>query len=725
MTQIYTYVNSTSFTLVYRCQNCWSWTVDGTTGSSSTSSGFQLIGWAQANEYPLTPSDPNSDIIQHENQNLFGAFPTSATQASYSAWATKTLSGAGGTTSKPTTSPTSSPTTITTSKVSTTSVAGTPVPTTTYDYIVVGAGAGGIPLADKLSESGKSVLLIERGPASSGRWGGNLKPSWLSGTNLTRFDVPGLDNQIWHDSAGIACADITTMAGCVLGGGTAINAGLWWKPPAQDWDTNFPTGWKSTDVSSAVSRVFSRIPGTYKPSMDSQLYLPWGYNLVGGALAGAGWQNVSANTVPDSKDKVFTLGPFMYSGGERGGPMATYLVTANARKNFKLWLNTDARRVVRSGGHITGVEVSAYAPGGYGGVVKVTPGTGRVILSAGAFGTPRILMRSGIGPQDQLQVVQKSAVDGSTMINSTQWINLPVGNNLDDHTNTDIVISHPSINFYDYYGAWSNPIVADKTSYLNKRTGPIAQSAPNIAPLFFQSITGADGVKRQLEWTARCEGSLGAPDNYSMTLSQYLGNGAKSRGRATIGSDMTMSPSTVPYLHDQNDVATVITGITNILNILKTVKGLTVLQPASGVSVTDFVNNYGVATSSRTANHWVGTAKMGTDDGRGMVNGAAGTAVVDTNTKVYGTDNLFVVDASIFGGIGSTNPSAFIVSAAEHASEKILALAAPATVAKYGQCFGNTYTGSSVCVSGEQSDTDPSMIPMALLTIAPQVPHVR
>ena len=56
-----------------------------------------------------------------------------------------------------------------------------------------------------------------------------IKPTWLSGTNLTRFDVPGLDNQIWHDSAGIACADITQMAGCVLGGGVAINAGLWWK----------------------------------------------------------------------------------------------------------------------------------------------------------------------------------------------------------------------------------------------------------------------------------------------------------------------------------------------------------------------------------------------------------------------------------------------------------------------------------------------------------------
>jgi cellobiose dehydrogenase (acceptor) len=56
-----------------------------------------------------------------------------------------------------------------------------------------------------------------------------MRPEWLRGTNLTRFDVPGLCNQIWVDSAGIACTDTDQMAGCVLGGGTAVNAALWWK----------------------------------------------------------------------------------------------------------------------------------------------------------------------------------------------------------------------------------------------------------------------------------------------------------------------------------------------------------------------------------------------------------------------------------------------------------------------------------------------------------------
>lgn len=77
--------------------------------------------------------------------------------------------------------------------------------------------------------------------------------------------------------------------------------------------------------------------------------------------------------------------------------MATYLVTASERSNFKLWMNTTVDKVIRTGGHITGVQVEAYGDGGYKGVVNVTPSTGRVILSAGTFGSAKILLRSGIG----------------------------------------------------------------------------------------------------------------------------------------------------------------------------------------------------------------------------------------------------------------------------------------------------------------------------------------
>jgi cellobiose dehydrogenase (acceptor) len=166
------------------------------------------------------------------------------------------------------------------------------------------------------------------------------------------------------------------------------------QPNPIDWDYNFPTGWKSTDMAAAAQRVFSRIPGTDRPSKDGQLYYQQGFNVLAGGLATAGWQNITANNQPSAKNHTFSHTPYMFSNGERGGPMATYLVTANQRSNFKLWMNTAVKRVIRQGGHITGVEVEAFENGGYAGVVNVTKVTGRVILSAGTFGSAKLLLRS-------------------------------------------------------------------------------------------------------------------------------------------------------------------------------------------------------------------------------------------------------------------------------------------------------------------------------------------
>lgn len=87
------------------------------------------------------------------------------------------------------------------------------------------------------------------------------------------------------------------MAGCVLGGGTAVNAALWWKANPADFDDNFPEGWLSADMEDAIDRVFDKIPWTDHPSSDNQLYYPQGYNIIGGALAAAGWTNITANEV--------------------------------------------------------------------------------------------------------------------------------------------------------------------------------------------------------------------------------------------------------------------------------------------------------------------------------------------------------------------------------------------------------------------------------------------
>lgn len=77
---------------------------------------------------------------------------------------------------------------------------------------------------------------------------------------------------------------------------------------------------------------------------------------------------------------------------------------------------------------------------------------------------------------------------------------------------TDI-IQHPNVTFYDFYAAYTDPITGDKSAYLDSRDGILTQSAPNIGPIMFDEITASDGSVRQLQWTARVEGSHGFTGN--------------------------------------------------------------------------------------------------------------------------------------------------------------------------------------------------------------------
>jgi cellobiose dehydrogenase (acceptor) len=125
------------------------------------------------------------------------------------------------------------------------------------------------------------------------------------------------------------------------------------------------------------------------------------------------------------------------------GSMATYLVTANERSNFKMWLNTSVERIDRIDAHAVSLNVILPDNGGHLGTFI----TGRVIFAAGAFGTPQLLFRSGIGLTDQLEVVQ-SSTEGATRINSAQWIITPVSYNLDDYLNA----SHPNVFYHNWAG---------------------------------------------------------------------------------------------------------------------------------------------------------------------------------------------------------------------------------------------------------------------------------
>ncbi|KAI1845097.1 hypothetical protein JX265_002817 [Neoarthrinium moseri] len=670
LTQISSSVNGSTFEVIYRCENCFSWNHEGATGSVSTNEGFLVLGYAQAKAAPTNPSCPDSVFGQHSTFGQYGAEINNTVNKDYTKWAalaTKTSNGAcGGTTTTTTTSPTGPSTTSSVPGPTVTCVAPS---RDTYDYIVVGAGAGGIPIADRLSDAGKSVLLIEKGPPSSGRYDGTMKPQWLDGTNLTRFDVPGLCNQIWVDSDGVSCKDTDQMAGCVLGGGTAVNAGLWWRPNPADWDENFPPGWHSRDVAPAESRAFARIPGTDNPSLDGVLYQHEGFDVLSNGFKQAGWKEVKANQQPTAKNHTYGRTNYMFDHGERGGPMATYLQTALKRPNFGLYVNTIVKRVVRDGAHASAVELECNGNGGYVGKVNLTPKTGRVILAAGTFGSAKLLLRSGIGPADQLAIVANSS-DGPTMVSKDQWINLPVGSNLVDHLNTDVYVTHPDVVFYDFYAAWTDPNPNDKEKYMKNRTGIFTQSAPNIGPMFWDEIKTSDGKVRQLQYTSRVEGEDKTGTNKTMIMSQYLGRGSTSRGRMAITPQLTTVVAEHPYLRTEGDKEAVLKSLDNLRAALTPVKNLTWALPLANQTTANYVDSLVVSAAARRSNHWMGTAKMGLDDGR-VKNG---TAVVDVNTKVYGTDNIFVVDASIFPGMSTGNPSAMIVAASEYAAERLLKL---------------------------------------------------
>lgn len=616
-----------------------------------------MIGWAQHNQIYS-----GTWVYHAKGQGIFGITVAGARNAKYTDWVKLAPSP---TPPNPVSSSAPSPTVPVV-------CVGTPAPTEAYDIIVVGGGAAGIPVADKLSEGGRKVLLIEKGPPSLARFGGTMGPAWATSNNLTRFDIPGLCNQIWVDSAGVACTDIDQMAGCVLGGGAAVNAALWWKPVDIDFDYQFPAGWKAADVKPAIDRVFKRIPGTDTPSMDGKRYKQEGFDVLSGALGADGWKSVVANTQQNSKNRTYTHTPYMYENGQRQGPLGSYMVTALARKNFKLWTNTMVRRIVRTAGTATGVELeNGVGAGGYCGTVNLNPG-GRVILAGGTFGSSKVLFRSGIGPKDQLTIVKNSVNDGSTLIKEASWINLPVGQNLNDHVNTDLVIRHPNISFYDFYQAWTAPIEADKQAYLSKRSGILAQSAPNIGPVAWEVIKGSDGIDRSLQWTARVEGPL-ANDTHSLTISQYLGHGSTSRGALSINGALGIYVSKAPYLQTQADTDVVIAGIKSMIKAIKKNPAIEFEVPSADLTVEAYVASLPKTPAARRANHWIGTAKLGTDSGL-----TGGTSVVDLNAQVYGTDNIHVVDASIFPGHIFTNPTSYIVTLAEHAAAKILAIPAKA-----------------------------------------------
>ncbi|PPJ58086.1 hypothetical protein CBER1_05298 [Cercospora berteroae] len=522
-----------------------------------------------------------------------------------------------------------------------------------WDVIIVGAGPGGIVTADRMSEAGKRTLLLEQGGGSYYSTGGRERPEWLSNTELSRVDVPGLYSSIFSGDSKLLCGDKQNggFGGCTIGGSSAINAELFIHPPASDFDTYYPEQWKSKDMKSAIEKVKAKQPYTNTPSADGKRYMQSGYDASQKWLVnGAGLKNVAVNGKPNEKDGVFGRTNYAYERGQRSGPAKTYLTSALARPNFSLKSGVQVKRVQRNGGKAIAVEATENGQT----TTYHLSQNGRVILSGGSFFSPQLLMMSGIGdPASLTNLTQNKLLD----MKSTSWINnTAVGDNLYDNPNTFIVLSGPSIESYNFN--YDSPIASDKDLYLSSRSGPYSSAGPT--GLLWDKVKQADGSSIAVQGTVNVAGSFDYTGNDTITLNVYATSGAKSKSRLVLNEKGLPGMASDFLFSNPADADAVATVIHKIFQSLPA-SGLTSPNlPAT--SSKDEILKYITSPSKYTkgyVNHWSGSCRIGT--------------CVDQNTKVKGMENLHVVDSSITEAF-TTNPMFGIVAVAERASELILAL---------------------------------------------------
>ncbi|KAJ3507197.1 hypothetical protein NLJ89_g6441 [Agrocybe chaxingu] len=674
LTDLHTTFNATHWKWVYRCQNCITWPTE--TGPKSIPiSEFGVPAWAYSSVAVNDPTDPQSTFNEHTDFGFFGLDYSLAhvSDALYAVWAQWWAQEAARRHSRRQRRPLRRRLPSRKERligllflffllVSSSNSNSKAIP---YDYIVVGTGAGGLVVADRLSEAGKKVLVLERGGPSLGSTGGTYQPAWLQGTSLTKFDVPGLFETMFQDSNPFWwCKDINVFAGCILGGGTAINGALYWYPPDSDFSVanGWPRSWANHHPYTA--KLKARLPATDHPSTDGKRYLMQVADVTAALLNKQNYANITINDVPDWKDHVYGYSAFSFINGKRAGPIATYYQTAIKRPNLTYQQYTTVLNVVRDGSKILGVRTNDTSLGPDG-VIPLTP-KGRVVLAAGAYGTPRILFRSGIGPTDMINIVKNDPAAGPALPPESQWIDLPVGENVSDNPSINLVFTHPSVDAYENWAqVWTAPRPADAAQYIKDQSGIFAHASPRLN--FWRAMGGRDGKTRWLQGTARpgaASVTTSYPYNVSniMTITTYLSTGITSRGRIGIDAALTARPLVEPWFTDPIDKEVLIRGIKDLLVNVKDVPGLTLITPDNTTTIDDYVNSY--PTGGLNSNHWVGSCSIG----------AKGSAVVDEWTKVYGTDNLFIIDASIIPTIPMGNPHGTIMAMAEQGVAKVLAL---------------------------------------------------
>ncbi|HEX9518635.1 MAG TPA: GMC family oxidoreductase N-terminal domain-containing protein [Streptosporangiaceae bacterium] len=530
----------------------------------------------------------------------------------------------------------------------------------TADYVIAGAGSAGCILARRLADSGASVVLLEAGGPDRSYI--VRKPGMIA----IFHNVPDLKKRLdWgYYSAPQASAlgrTIPQVRGRVVGGSGSINGMLFVRGNARnydDWAAAGCLGWGYSDVLTSFKRLenwedgATELRGGGGPiEVTRQRELTPASQAFMAALAEVAGVGRLDDYNAESQEGVAIFQQSVH-GGLRYSSSVGYL-DDHKLPNLTVATRVVVSRVLLDKGRATGVEVITNEGR------QIIRATREVILAAGVFGSPQILMLSGIGPAAHLR---EHGIDVAA--------DLPVGDNLHDHMfvpMTYVMKSARNRGTTPYFavglireairgGTWMGRSVFEAVGFVR---GPNAGAIPDMQihalPWSYPSPNQDAPTRHKVDKRS------------ALTVMPTLIY-PKSRGTVRLASaDPTAAPVIDPaYLSDPDDGELLLDGMDLIREVManKIIAGDISLELSPGA---DYPDRPALAKElpnrATTVYHPVGTCRMGADE----------RAVVDPSLRVRGIDGLRVADASIMPSItgGNTNAPAMMIG--EHAAALMLA----------------------------------------------------